>query len=351
MPLFKGVAGKAKAAKAIDYITDERKAAFVSSQALDDNSGYAAQFSQTARLFGKGETYAERKYYHFKLSPNPSDCASPEQVHKLTEEMAAKCFPAHECVIATHTDRQHIHAHIIVNAVSFEDGRKLRIPTSEYTRMKDLANEVGLQYGFSPIDFRKPSKDKIKSTEKQMLLRGGIGWKDELKDVISATMKSSSSFELFAQHLQNYGVTIERNTSKTISFKHPEKQKPIRGNSLGEDFTKEAIVRGIDEYANRAIAHAEKPTAAARTATTEGAVASVGRAITGGVGKHDAQTDLDRIHGAIRDIKDTAERFSPTNGAALSERQVADGENAKQHFVIQQSVDRQYRKRNRGFER
>jgi len=35
------------------YITDERKAAYVSSQALDDNSGYAAQFLQTAQLFGK----------------------------------------------------------------------------------------------------------------------------------------------------------------------------------------------------------------------------------------------------------------------------------------------------------
>ena len=95
MPLFKGIAAKAKPAKAINYITDERKAAFVSSQALDDNSDYAAQFLQTARLFGKGETYAERKYYHFKLSPNPADCASPEQTgdrlcnHKVNQPSTA----------------------------------------------------------------------------------------------------------------------------------------------------------------------------------------------------------------------------------------------------------------------
>ena len=157
MPLFKGVSSKSKPAKAIAYITDERKAAFVSSQSLDDNTNYARQFSRTANLFGKGEGYAERKYYHFKLSPDPADGASPEQTHKMAEEMAAKCFPAHECVITTHIDKNHIHVHIIVNAVSFENGKKLRITKSDYTSMKDLANEIGLSYGFTPIDFRKPS--------------------------------------------------------------------------------------------------------------------------------------------------------------------------------------------------
>ena len=271
--------------------------------------------------------------------------------------MAAKCFPANECVIATHTDKSHIHAHIIVNAVSFEDGKKLRITKSDYTLMKDLANEVGLQYGFTPLDFRKPSKDKIKSPEKQMLMRGGVGWKDKLKNVIAAAKQESVSFELFADYLKNYGVTIERNTAQTISFKHPEKQKAIRGNSLGADFTKEAIIRAIAEYADRAAAHAEKSNSSAAlsdkptTATSERAVESAGRAITSSVGKHNAQTDFDRIHGAIRGIKDTAERFSPTSGSKVSARQESDGRDPARDDSLKQGVDRQHRKRNREVER
>ena len=85
LPIFKGVSAKAKPAKAIDYITDERKAAYVSSLALDDSYDYAKQFTQTAQLFGKGERFSERKYYHFKLSPDPADRASPAQVHKLAD--------------------------------------------------------------------------------------------------------------------------------------------------------------------------------------------------------------------------------------------------------------------------
>ena len=47
MPLFKGCGCKAKPAKAIDYITDEKKAAIVTSYALDDNRDYARQFAET----------------------------------------------------------------------------------------------------------------------------------------------------------------------------------------------------------------------------------------------------------------------------------------------------------------
>jgi len=359
LPLFKGVASKSKPAKAIAYITNPKKAAFVSSQALDDNSNYAPQFLQTASLFGKGAGFSERKYYHFKLSPDPADGASAEQVHSMAEEMAARCFPAHECVIATHNDKNHIHSHIIVNAVNFEDGKKLRITNPEYAAMKDLTNEVGLSYGFTPLDFRKPSKDKIASREKQLLLRGGIGWKDELKDVISTAKQSSFSFDDFAQHLQNYGVTIERNTEKTISFKHPEKQKPIRGERLGEDFTKEAIVLAINEYADRAAAHSPKQGGGTRAiASIANSVAEhdaiAARTVASNVctgasraGKHHAQTDIDRISRTIQEIENAAGRFSPASGKPLPAGQKDARSAASRDAFIEQGAERQHRKRSR----
>ena len=346
MPLFKGAASKSKPGKAIAYITNPKKAAFVSSQALDDNSDCAQQFSQTASLFGKGDNFSERKYYHFKLSPDPADNATAEQVHQMAEEMAAKCFPAHECVTATHSDKNHIHAHIIVNAVSFEDGRKLRITNSDYTRMKDLANEVGLSYNFTPLDFRKPSKDKIRSREKQLILRGGVGWKDELKDVITAAKQTSFNFADFAQHLQNYGITIERNTEKTISFKYPEKQKPIRGVRLGADFTKEAITLAISEHSHRADPAAEESSPRPGTGLHR-----ISGAVADSIGKHHAQTDFDRISRTIQDIERTAEHFSPASRRALPAGQKAAGNDAKRDVYVKQISDRQHRKRVREVER
>ena len=67
MPLFKGVAGKAKPHKAITYISRKDKAAYVDVQNLFIDEDYAGQFRQTAARFGKGTERSERKYYHFKL--------------------------------------------------------------------------------------------------------------------------------------------------------------------------------------------------------------------------------------------------------------------------------------------
>lgn len=91
MPLFKGKGCKSTPGKAIAYITDENKAEIVSSQNLDDNQDYAQQFRETADLYGKGEKFDERKYYHFKLSCDRADEVSAEAHHEFAEAMAALC--------------------------------------------------------------------------------------------------------------------------------------------------------------------------------------------------------------------------------------------------------------------
>lgn len=247
MPLFKGQGCKSTPGKAIDYITNPDKAEIVSSQSLDDNRSYAEQFRETAKRYGKGGDLDERKYYHFKFSCDPADGVSPEQSHKMAEEMAARSFPGHECVIATHTDKQHVHSHIIVNAVNFDDGKKLHLNNAEYGSLKDRANEIAQNYGFTALDWRQRSRDRVTAPEKNIILRGDSSWKEELKKVIAEARQQSSSFIEFRNHLEKYGVTIERNTEKTISFKHPGKEKAIRGDRLGEDFTKKSLTDRLEK--------------------------------------------------------------------------------------------------------
>ena len=90
MPLFKGVAGKAKPNKAIAYITREDKARFIDVQNLFIDEDYAAQFKETAARFGKYTDYDERKYYHFKLSPDRKDKADPLMVQEYAKACAEK---------------------------------------------------------------------------------------------------------------------------------------------------------------------------------------------------------------------------------------------------------------------
>lgn len=251
MPLFKCSASKAKPKNGITYITDPKKAKIVSVRNLFEDEDYAKQFTETASRFGKGDKFDERKYYHCKLSCARQDNVSPEKAHAYAEELTAKLFQNYECVIATHTDTKTIHSHIIVNAVDPITGKKLQFSKKDYVNMKDEANRLGKKYGFTETNFRKRGKNSRTATERKIILKGGVSWKEELREVIAEAIKKSTTPEKFKEYLEKcYGVKITRD-GKDYSYLHPEKQKAIRGERLGTDYTKREVIRKIDEQNNR----------------------------------------------------------------------------------------------------
>ena len=255
MPLFKGVAGKAKPNKAITYITREDKARFLDVQNLFIDEDYAEQFRQTAARFGKGTERSERKYYHFKLSPDRADNADPFMVQEYAKACAEKMFEGCECIIATHTDTQTVHAHIIVNAVHPITGKKLHFNDDDYTRLKDMANEIGEQFGFFSLDFRKKSANKRTTDERYIILKCGTSWKEELREVIEEGKMLATSEDEFIAHLADYGVKITR-SGKDYSYLHPQKSKAIRGLKLGANYTKTEVLNGIAKLENGADSYA-----------------------------------------------------------------------------------------------
>ena len=256
MPLFKCSASKAKPKNGIAYITDEKKAKIVSVRNLFEDEDYAKQFDETANRFGKGDKFDERKYYHCKLSCARQDNISPEKAHAYAEELVAKLFQNYECVIATHTDTQTVHSHIIVNAVDPITGKKLQFNKQDYVKMKDEANRIGKKYGFTETDFRKRGKNSRTAIEKKIMLKCGTSWKEELREVIAEATKNSTTPDNFKDYLEKcYGVKITRD-GKDYSYLHPEQQKPIRGEKLGTNYTKKEILRKIDEQNNGRISAA-----------------------------------------------------------------------------------------------
>lgn len=313
MPLFKGQGCKSTPGKALDYIMDEKKADIVSSQNLDDSRSYAEQFRDTAKLFDKGGKFDERKYYHFKLSPAQLDRVSPAECQQLAARMAADLFSESECVIVTHADTATIHSHIIVNAVKFTNGSKLHINDKEYAAMKDLANEYGQDMGMSVLDWRSRSAEKVLSAEWHIMLKGGVSWKDELRKVIDEAKIKTDNIIAFEEHLNKYGVTLTRNTEKTIAYLHPERQQAIRGERLGDSYTKGAIEHGFDQQRNRETAQApagcykglERRTDGSSTDNTDTAIAE----LTATIEKSKAAIDTDDRTRADRVADEQSSQF------------------------------------------
>ena len=250
MPLFKCSASKAKPKNGIAYVTDEKKAKIVTVRNLFEDEDYAKQFEETASRFGKGDKFDERKYYHCKLSCARQDNVSPEKAHAYAEELVAKLFQNYECVIATHTDTQTVHSHIIINAVDPITGKKLQFNKQDYVKMKDEVNAIGRKYGFTETEFRKRGKNSRTAAEKKIILKGGTSWKEELREVIAEAVKKTKSPEAFKKYLDEcYGVKITRD-GKDYSYLHPNKQKPIRGERLGTNYTKSEVIKKIGEQNN-----------------------------------------------------------------------------------------------------
>ena len=250
MPLLKCSASKARPKNGIGYITDPKKAAIVSVKNLFEDEDYAKQFEETAARFGKGEKYDARKYYHFKLSCARKDNATPEKAHAYAEEIAEAFFKNYECVIATHTDTKTVHSHIIVNAVDPITGKKMQFSKQDYVKMKDEVNAIGRKYGFTETEFRKRGKNSRTAAEKKIMIKGGTSWKEELREVIAEAVKKTKSPEAFKKYLDEcYGVKITRD-GKDYSYLHPNKQKPIRGERLGTNYTKSEVIKKIGEQNN-----------------------------------------------------------------------------------------------------
>lgn len=293
MPLLKCSAGKARPKNAITYITKPEKAAFVSVRNLFEDEDYTKQFEQTAAMYGKGKNYDERKYYHFKLSCARKDNVSPEQAHKYAEEVAEKLFKDYECVIATHTDTQTVHSHIIVNAVNPLTGKKLQFSPKEYVAMKDEVNRIGKKYGYIETEFRKRGKNSRTAAERKIILNGGVSWKEELREVIHEAVAKTKTADQFKECLfKCYDVKITRD-GKDFSYLHPQKQKPIRGERLGTNYSKKEILRKFGEQNNRAKSTANSgrsgfngQSSGARIVRTGGFIhgGSTGKFITEGIG-------------------------------------------------------------------
>src|SRR5699024_11312291 len=77
--------------------------------------------------------------------------------------------------------------------------------------------------------------------EQHLLEKNKISWKDELREAIEYARDNSTNLDSFKRHLNDvYGVEMKLR-GKTLSFKHPERERFIRANKMGADYEREGL--------------------------------------------------------------------------------------------------------------
>lgn len=91
--------------------------------------------------------------YHIIQSFKPGE-ATPDQVHEIGCEFARRFLADRfECTVSTHLDKGHLHNHIVVNSVSFMDGRMFRNDfTTYYKGIRAISDELCRENRLSVVE-------------------------------------------------------------------------------------------------------------------------------------------------------------------------------------------------------
>src|SRR5699024_8638183 len=107
-----------------------------------------SQMKQTRALFSKNDGIQA----HQDIQSFNPDEVTPEQAKQVCLELAEKLAPGHEVAVYTHDDTDHIHNHIVINSVNFENGKKYRAHGNEaIERARSLSDEVCKSHDLSVV--------------------------------------------------------------------------------------------------------------------------------------------------------------------------------------------------------
>ena len=251
MAVIKYLPGKKSLKSQLKYLEKEGKTLEKLKTGINCTSdNIEKEFNIVKELYNKKEG---KQYYHYTQAFNPEDKITPEKVHEIGKEWIEKNIKGYQIYLVTHIDKEHIHNHFIINSVSFEDGKKLQISPKKLEKMKKESNKICKREHLTEINLNK--KNEILRTDEEYRIekRGQETWKGELREVIELELKKSKSLEEFRENLkEKYNVEI-RVTKSTISYKHPEQKKSVRGKRLGENYTKERIINEFNKQTDRSI--------------------------------------------------------------------------------------------------
>lgn len=258
MAIIKAVNSKASIGKAIKYITQEEKTEEKIIAGKDCNIKTSIdEMKAIKELYNKTEG---RQYKHYVMSFNPNDPnINIEKAHQVGKEFMEneERFKNHQVIMATHTDKRHIHNHFIVNSVNMENGKKFRESKYDLEKLKDHLRKLEKKHNLLP-DEKSKEQGKISSlnhNKYQAIKRDIQGdYKSyilETAKAVKRSQKKAISKDDFIKEMDKEGYkTNWIDTRKHITFINKESGKRVRLANLEKTFNDSDFTKGglISEF-------------------------------------------------------------------------------------------------------
>lgn len=186
--------------------------------------------------------------YQIRQSFKPGEITA-EEANKVGYELAMRFTKGkHAFLVATHTDREHIHNHIIYNSTALDCSRKFRDFLLSGLAVQRLSDLICLEHSLSVIEI-KPYRER----QKRVLYPPKESNRDQLCGVIDSILADKpGSYEEFLKKLEQQGYEVKR--GKFTSVKGARPKRFIRFRALGAGYSEEelkAVLAGEAEHCLR----------------------------------------------------------------------------------------------------
>lgn len=255
MAITKIHAVKVRLGDAINYIENPDK---TDGQELISGYNTAPQtavldFSITAAMARKARNTSAKKQgnlaYHLIQSFSPDDAVTPELAHELGRKLAMEFTDGKfEFVVATHINKDSIHNHIIINAVSFYDYKKLRtVPYRTAQQIRSISDRLCMESQLSVI---KDPQQLGQLYPTYIQKKRTTSNRTEVRKKLNFCLERATNYARFLQMAQELGISVCQR-SKHMTYLLDGAGRAIRDTSLADTdkFTYTGLVERLEDNA------------------------------------------------------------------------------------------------------
>ena len=170
-------------------------------------------------------------FYHMVQSFPRGANVDPRTAREAARQLAGY-FEGCEVLVCTHTDREHIHSHCIINSVNFETGRKVHMADEQIQELRVCNDQICEELGLPKFQRDEQKHSRGMSNAEYYTASKGESWKFELMRVIDECMRCAGNREEFLVLLRSEGYNATwTDGRKNITYVTPDGRK-CRDNKL-----------------------------------------------------------------------------------------------------------------------
>ncbi|HFU4110648.1 TPA: SAG1250 family conjugative relaxase [Streptococcus suis] len=213
---------------------------------------YQANLTNNDRLYDSRNDRQQIKQtkihaHHLIQSFSPEDKLTPEEINRIGYETIKELTGGNfRFIVTTHTDKSHIHNHILINSIDLNSEKKLKWDYAQERNLRMISDRLAKESGAKIIPVNRYSHEKFETYRK-------ANHKFELKQRLYFLMENSKNFEDFIAKATALNVEMDFSRKHARFFMTDREMKQvIRGNQLDkrqpytEDYFRE-------QFATRAI--------------------------------------------------------------------------------------------------